>query len=167
MWHYCGCLFPTKICNTNKMEQMAVPSEFRLFQGREKPSEFCSEPFLWRTNPRNSVPNHFFKEKNPRNSISNHFWMIKTSKFRSKPFSEEKKPPISVPNHFRKRKNFRIPFWIIFGREKFQKKTTFVSCFIKLHYFAEFHSVLFHSELQNGLFQNTRNHTEWALYSPE
>jgi hypothetical protein len=59
-------------------------------------------------------------------------------------------------NHFRKRKNLGIQFWIIFGREKTSefrsesfseeklwKKTTFVSCFVKLHYFAEFLSVSF------------------------
>jgi hypothetical protein len=73
------------------------------------------------------------------------------------------KPRNSVPNHFWKRKNFGIPFRIIFGREKTWKKTTFVSCFVKLHYFAEFRSVLFRSEIRNGLFRSTRNHTEWAL----
>jgi hypothetical protein len=44
------------------------------------------------------------------------------------------------------------------------EKITFVSCFINLHCFVEFCSVSFRSRLQNGLFRNTRNHTEWALF---
>jgi hypothetical protein len=117
------------------------PSEFHseLFLGREKPSEYCSKPFL----PQNSVLNHFSEEKNPRNSVPNHFWMRKTSEFPSEPFLEEKKPRNSVRNHFWKRKNFGILFRIIFGRKKLCKKTTFVSCFVKLHYFAELRSVSF------------------------
>jgi hypothetical protein len=99
--------------------------------------------------------------------------MRKTSEFRSKPFLEEKKPWNSVPNHFWNRKNFGIPFRMIFGREKtlefhsesfseekkLWKETTIVSCFVKLNYFAEFRTVPFRSELLNGLFRNTWNHT--------
>jgi hypothetical protein len=76
----------------NKTEQTAVPSEFRLFRGREK--------------PRNSVPNNFSEEKNPRNFILNHFSVVKTFvilfrtiswkkkplEFRSEPFFEREKP---------------------------------------------------------------------------
>jgi hypothetical protein len=88
-----------------------------------------------------------FGWEKPRNSIQNHFLKRRTSKFRSESFSEKKQ------------KNFGIPFRIIFGREKLRKKTTFVSCFVKLQYFVEFRSVPFCSELQNGLFRNTQNHT--------
>ncbi len=116
----------------NKTEQTAVPSEFRLFRGREKPLNSVSNHFSEERNPRNSIPNHFSEEKNswnsipnhfpeeknPRNSVPNHFWMRKTSEFRSEPFSADKKPWNSVPNHFRKRKNFGILFQIISGKRK-------------------------------------------------
>ncbi len=126
--------------------------------------------------PRNSVPNHFSDKKNPWNSVLNHFWTRKTSEFRSKLFPEEekprnsfptifeeKKPRNSVPNHFWKRKNFGISFRTNFwrrkpskirskpflGTENTRKKTTFFSCFVKRHYFAEFRFVPFRSELRN------------------
>ncbi len=102
----------------NKTEQTAVPSEFCLFRGREKPLNSVPNHFSEERNPRNSIPNHFSEEKNPwnsipnhfpeeknpRNSIPNHFWMRKTSEFHSEPFQ--------------KIRNLGIPFRIILGREK-------------------------------------------------
>jgi hypothetical protein len=148
---------------------------------KRKTLEFRSEPFsdekilgilLW----------SIFGREKPRNSVPNYFWMRKTPDLHFKPFLEEKK-------------NLRIPFRIIFGREKTlefrsepilhnrkhskihskpflqsentRKKTTFVSCFVKLHYFMDFHCVPFCSKLHNRLFRNTQNHTERALYSAE
>jgi hypothetical protein len=106
-------------------------SEFRskLFLGREKPLEFRSELFLGRQKP---VLNHFLEEKYPWNSFPNHFWIRKTSEFCSKLFSEEKKPWNSVLNHFRKRKYFRIPFGIIFGREKTWERLLLLAALLNL-----------------------------------
>ncbi len=69
------------------------------------------------TKPWNSFSNHFQKRK-LRNSVPNHFWKRKHLKIRSKPF---------------------------FGTENTRKMTTFVSCFVKLHYFCgiPFRSVRF------------------------
>jgi hypothetical protein len=55
----------------NKTEQTAVPSEFRLFRGREKPLNTISNHVSEEKNPQNSVPNHFSEEKNHRNSVPN------------------------------------------------------------------------------------------------
>jgi hypothetical protein len=136
------------------MEQTGVPSEFRLFRGREKPSEFHSETFLGRENPWNSVPNHFrmikpwnsfpnhFQRRKLWNSVSNHFWKKKKSEFHSELFSEEK--------------TLENPFQTIFGTEKTRKTTTFVSCFVKLHYFygIPFRSVRFRAT-KLALLMNT------------
>jgi hypothetical protein len=65
------------------------------------------------------------------------------------------------------RKHSKIRSKPFLGTENIPNKMTFVSCFVKLHYFAKFHSVPFRSELQNGLFWDTRNHREWALYFRE
>jgi hypothetical protein len=167
----------------NKTEQTAVPSEFRLFRGREKPqsvlNHFSEEKNPWKSVPNhfseqkpqnsvpnyfseekipwNSIPNHFSEEKNPWNSIPNHFWMRKTLEFRSEPFLEEKKPRNYVLNHFLKRKNFGILFRIIFLREKNFLKTTFVSCFVKLHCFAEFRFVPSYGMDSSEILRITRN----------
>ncbi len=124
-------------------------SEFRSepFLGREKLSEFRSEPILGIEHHQNSVPNHFSEEKNHRNSVPNHF-------------SEEKTPRNSVPNNFWLRITSEFRSEPFSEQKKLGKKTTFVSCFFKLQYFAEFRSVPFCSELRNGLFRNTRNHKE-------
>jgi hypothetical protein len=124
-------------------------------------------PVSQKKKPQNSVPNHFSKEKNPQNAVPNHFWMRKTLGILFRTIFGREKPRKSVPNHFRKRKNLGIPFRIIFRREKTSEKTAFVSCFVNLHYFVEFRSVPFCSELRNGLFRNTWNHMESALYSAE
>ncbi len=98
-------------------EQTAVPSEFRLFRGREKPTEFRSEPFLGRDlNPsrkRKTLRIPFRTISQKRNTLGIPFRTIyrkgKPSEFRSEPFSEEKNPRNSVPNHFwmRKTSEFR------------------------------------------------------------
>jgi hypothetical protein len=105
-------------------------SEFRSepFLGRENPSEFHSVPFLVREKPLEFRSELFLDEKNLGIPFQTIFGREKTSELRSEPFSEEKKLRNSVPNHFRKRK-------------KFPKNTTFVSCFVKLHCFAEFRFV--------------------------
>jgi hypothetical protein len=72
----------------------------------DKTLEFLSEPFQKRK-LRNSFPDHFQKKKN--------------SEFHSDPFSEEK--------------TLENPFQTIFGTENTRKTMTFVSCFVKLHYF--------------------------------
>ncbi len=149
---------------------MAVLLEFRLFCRSEKP---------W-----NSGSNHFSTEKNPWSSVPNNFRMRKTLEFCSEPFSEEKKTSEfwsesfseekkiqnSVPNHFWKRQTLefrfepilrnRIHLKTIFLDRKHSKKNTFVSCFVKLNYFAEFRSILFLSELRNDCSETlgiTRN----------
>jgi hypothetical protein len=128
----------------NKTEQMAVPSEFRLFRRREKPRNSVPNHFLEEKNPRNSVLNHFSEEKNlgilyqtiswKRKTLGIPFWTIsRKRKTHGIPFWTIfgwEKPRNSVPNHFRKGKNLGIPFWIIFVREKTSEKTTFVSCFV-------------------------------------
>ncbi len=146
----------------------SVPSEFSLFCGREKTSEFLSEPFLGREKPSEFRSEPFLGREKP-------------SEFHSEPFLGREKPSEFRSEPFLDKKNLGILYWTIFGREKtlefrsksfseekkLRKKMTFVSCFIKLHYFVEFCFVPFCSELQNGLFWNTRNPTEWALYSVE
>jgi hypothetical protein len=88
-----------------------------LVSQKRKTSEFRSEPFHGRENP---------------------------AEFLSKPFSEENKPLNSVPDKCSKQKTLENPFQAIFGnRKKYIKNMTFVSCFVKLNYFAEFHSVSF------------------------
>ncbi len=121
------------------------PSEFHSepFLGRGTPSEFRSEPFIGREKHRISDLNHFSEEKTPRNSVLNHLWMLKILEIRSESFSEQK--------------NFGIPFRIIFGREKLGKKTTFVSCFVKLQYFAEFRSVPSYGMDSSEILGITRN----------
>ncbi len=115
--------------------QMRKTSEFcsELFFGREKPSEFPSELFLDLKNLRIPFQTLFRREKNLGTPFRIIFRREKTSEFRSKSFSEEK---------------------------KLGKRAIFVSCFVKLNYFAEFHSIPFRSELRKGLFRNIRNHTE-------
>jgi hypothetical protein len=111
-------------------------SEFHSepFLGREKPSEFCSEPFLGRETPSEFLSEPFIGREKPSEFRSEPFLgRENSSEFRSESFSEEK---------------------------KLGKKTTFVSCFVKLQYFAEFPSVPFRYELWNGLFRNTGNYTE-------
>ncbi len=90
---------------------------FRTIFGREK--LFHSKPFLM-IKPWNSFPNHFQKRK-LRNSFPDHFQKKKNSEFHSDPFSEEK--------------TLENPFQTIFGTENTRKTMTFVSCFVKLHYF--------------------------------
>jgi hypothetical protein len=122
---------------------------FKPFLRREKSSEFRSEPF----------------------------WMRKTLEFRSNAFSEEKKTSEFCYISFLEEKKLGIPFRIIFRREKtseflsyqfsltentqksvpnhfleqktLEKKKTFVSCFVKLNYLAEFPSIPFSSQLRN------------------
>jgi hypothetical protein len=77
--------------------------------------EFHSEPFL-----RREKLLEFHSEPFPGRE--------KLSEFRSEPFLDEKKLRNSIPNNFRQEK-------------KIGKKTTFVSCFVKLQYFAEFRFV--------------------------
>ncbi len=113
-------------------------------------------PFRTNSRKRNTIGiplRTISRKRKPSEFRSEPYWLRITSEFRSEPFSEQKKLQNSVLNYFRKK--------------KLGKKTTFVSCFIKLQYFAEFRSVLFCSELWNSHFRNTRNHTEWALYSAE
>jgi hypothetical protein len=143
---------------SRKRKTLEIP--FQTISWRRKPSEFCSEPFLGREKPSEFCSEQFLGREKPTEFHSELFLEEKTSAFCSLPISEEKKPRNSVLNHFQKRKNLGIPFRIIFGREKTSEKITFVSCLVKLHCFAEFHSVPLRPGLQNGLFRNTRNHTE-------
>jgi hypothetical protein len=53
------------------------------------------------------------------------------------------KPQNSVPNHFRNRKNFELCSESFSEEKKLGEKTTFVHCFLKLRYFAEFRYVPF------------------------
>jgi hypothetical protein len=75
------------------------------------------QTFLRRENPRNSVPNHFSEEK----TLGILFWTIsrkrKTLGIRFRTISW-KKPTELRSEPFLDEKNLRIPFWIIFGREK-------------------------------------------------
>jgi hypothetical protein len=73
----------------------------------------------------------------------------------------------SAPNQFSEQRTLENPFKTLFGDRKYLKKTSFVGCFVKLHYFTEFRFVPFHSELRNWLFQETRNSAEWALFTAE
>jgi hypothetical protein len=86
-------------------------------------------PFRGREKSRNFVPNHFTKEKTPQNSFPNHLW---------------KRINFGIPfrTNSRNRKHSKIHSKPFLGTEN-NKKMTFVSCFVKLHYFAEFHSVSF------------------------
>jgi hypothetical protein len=97
----------------------------------------------------------FAEEKN----LGIPLWTIsrtrKTLGLRSEPFLRREKPTEFRSEPFLDEKNSGIPFWAIFRREKTSEfrsesfpeekklgeKTTFVSCFVKLHYFAEFRSV--------------------------
>jgi hypothetical protein len=126
------------------VSRMRKTSEYHSepFLGREKPSEFRSEPFLGREKS-NSVPNQFLMRKN--------------SEFRYEPFSEEKKPRNSVPSHFRKRKNFRIVPNHFRKRKNLGKRRLLLVASLN---FISRNSFPFRSELRNGLFRNTRNHTE-------
>ncbi len=89
-----------------------------------------------------------FGGEKPRNSVPNNF------------FSEEKNFGILFLTNSRNRKHSKIHSKLFLGTENTRKKTTFVSCFVKLHYFAEFHSDPFRSEVRNGLFLDTRNDTD-------
>jgi hypothetical protein len=57
-------------------------------------------------------------------------------------------------NHFLKRKNFGILFR---KRKKLLKKTTFLSCFVKLHCFAEFRFVPSYGMDSSEILRITRN----------
>jgi hypothetical protein len=70
------------------------------------------------------------EEKKLRNSVPNLFSKKKTSEFWSE----------SILRNAKHSKIHSKPF---FGTENTRKKTTFVSSFVKLHYFAEFRSVSF------------------------
>jgi hypothetical protein len=101
----------------NKIEQAAVPSEFRLFRRREKPQ---------------SVLNHFSAEKKPLEIRSKPFLRRETSEFCSEtflgrenpsefhsvPFLGREKPLEFRSEPFFDEKNLGIPFRTIFGREK-------------------------------------------------
>ncbi len=158
----------------NKTKQTAVLSEFRLFRGRKRPWNFVPNHFSEEKNTRNSIPKHFLEEKNPRKSVLNHFSEEKQpSEFRSEPFLDEQNLGIPFRTNFGREKTsgFRSkpilhnrkhsivnskPF---LGTENTKKENTFVSCFVKVHYFAEFRSISFQA-IRNGLFRNTQNHTD-------
>jgi hypothetical protein len=68
--------------------------------------------------------------------LSEPFSEEKTLKFCSEQFLEEKK--FGIPFPFRTifgREKLENSFQTIFGNRKHSKKMTFVSCFVKLHYF--------------------------------
>jgi hypothetical protein len=121
-------------------------SEFRSepFLGRENPLEFHSEPFLRREKPLEFCSEPFLDEKNLGILFRTIFGREKTSELCSESFSEEKKLRNSVPNHFPKRK-------------KLPKKTTFVSCFLKLHCFAEFRFVPSYGMDSSEILRITQN----------
>jgi hypothetical protein len=102
----------------NKTEQMAVPSEFRLFRGREK--------------PQNSVPNHFSKEKTSEFRSKPFLSRENPSEFHSEPFHGREKPTEFRSELFLDEKNLGIPFRIIFGKKKRKKPRNYVlSPFLK------------------------------------
>ncbi len=128
----------------NKTEQMAVPSEFRLFRGREKPRNSVPNHFLEVKNTRNSVPNHFLEQKNLGILYQTISWKRKTLWIPFRTISWKRKT-LGIPFRTisRKRKTHGIPFrtnfgWekprnsILnhFGQRKTSEKTNFVSCFV-------------------------------------
>jgi hypothetical protein len=120
---------------------------------KRKTSKFRSEPFLGREKPLEFRYKPFSNDKTLE-FLSKPFSEKKTLEFRSEPFLEEKKTRNSIPNHFRKRKLLKIHSKPFLGTENTRKMTTFVSCFLKLHYFRgiPFRSVRIGSELRNWLF---------------
>ncbi len=95
--------------------QISVPNQ-TIF-GREITSEFHSEPFL--------------DEKKPWTSVGISFWAI---------FSEEKYFGIPFRTNSRNRKHSKICSKQFLWTENTWKGWLLI-CFVKLHYFAEFHSV--------------------------
>ncbi len=92
-------------------------------------------------NSRNSVPNDSAEENTTRNS-----------------FPWKKKIEINSQNAV-----WTIPW----KRNQHHFVKLFCCCFVKLIFSAEFHSVLFRSELRNWLFRGTRNASDWVLSSKE
>jgi hypothetical protein len=113
---------------------------------KSKPSEFRSEPFLGREKPLEIRSKPFLNDKTLE-FLSKPTLEEKTSEFLSEPFSEEKKNSEFHSEPFSEEKTLENLFQPIFRTENTRKTTTFVSCFVKLHYFRgiPFHFLRLHT----------------------
>ncbi len=153
----CGNLsFKLWSCDGRHKETMHVPARIAIFRQKNYSAEyetrrnrrefrrnsvcFAEEknlgiPFRTISWKRKTIPFQTILNDKTLVCLSDPFSEEKTSEFRSKPFLEEKKTRNSIPNHFRKRKHLKIRSKQFLGTENTRKTMTFVSCFVKLHYF--------------------------------